>query len=413
MYSVGWWDALSGRTSLVHQPKKKPPPRRRRGLAPRYPRVRVPLNYGEEFIVDRSVNLAVRHRLRQVTVLLMAASLAVLGTALSAAQPANAVARTVATNSVKGENFENATDLNTCLDANSNGYPANGDVIQLWSCTTAPEQEWVLNSSGQLQSASNPSWCLDANSTDYPNEGDAVQLWGCIANPRQEWVLTSSGLLESAGDHSMCLDANSNDYPNDGDGMQLWACGANSRQLWRLDWANASFCGRYSGVPYMGTTYDGVAACGTAYSSAKSNEQGAISYNGVQFDSVGFQCVELAARYFYYLTGHIPPDADGDFYAWSIYSKYHQYGIYPAGVDGAATSYQSTLVPGDIISMWSSSDLTGHVAIVTSINLQSGRIGVIDENASGSGTDYISVSPNGKMTFPGGLDEFQWVYNLP
>src|SRR5580658_10354955 len=81
------------------------------------------------------------------------------------------------------------------------------------------------------------------------------------------------------------------------------ARGASRLTSWPADWAGTSFCASY-GVPYMGTTYGGVAACGDAY---PNNYQGEISYSGVEFDSVGFQCVELAARYFYYLTGQIPP----------------------------------------------------------------------------------------------------------
>jgi len=179
------------------------------------------------------------------------------------------------------------------------------------------------------------------------------------------------------------------------------------------DWAGSSFCASYH-VPYMGTTFDGVSACGDPYDGTSSNTQGRITYNGVLLDSVGFQCVELAARYFYYVTGSKPPLANGGAYAWAVHSAYSKYGISPGGANGGVSSYQSTLVPGDIISMWNSSDEVGHVAVVISVSLnssQTGTIGVIDENSGASGSDAITVK-NGVMKFDG-LNEFQWTYNLP
>ena len=295
-----------------------------------------------------------------------------------------------------------------CLDADSNHYPSNGDNVQLWSCNTHPEQEWTLTSSGQLQSAGT-SMCLDADSNHYPSNGNNVQLWSCNTHPEQEWTLTSSGQLQSAGT-SMCLDADSNHYPSNGDNAQLWSCNTHPEQEWRFDWPSSSFCASHN-VPYMGTTFDGVAACGVPYNGSKSNNQGRITYNGVLLDSVGFQCVELAARYFYYVTGHNPPGANGGAYAWAVYKAYPQYGISPGGATGGVSTYENTLVPGDIISMWSSSDLTGHVGIVTKVSLNTGKIYMMDENANGSGTDAITVT-NGRMSF-NGLNEFQWVYNLP
>jgi hypothetical protein len=323
-----------------------------------------------------------------------------------------ASARSLAAIGGPAANFENAGDWAMCLDANSNQYPKSGDGIQLWSCNTHPEQEWTLTSAGQLQNAGT-GMCLDANSNHYPNSGDGIQLWGCNTHPEQEWTLTSAGQLQSTGT-GMCLDANSNDYPKSGDGIQLWSCNTHPEQLWRLDWASSSFCATHFNAPYLGTTFDGVAACGVKYTGSSSNYQGRVTYNGVLLNSYGFQCVELAARYFYYVTGHNPPGANGGGYAWAVYKAYPQYGISPGGANGGVSSYQNTLVAGDIISMWSSGNQTGHVAVVTSVSLnsaQTGKIYVIDENASATGSDAITVT-NGKMSF-NGLNDFQWVYNLP
>jgi surface antigen len=176
------------------------------------------------------------------------------------------------------------------------------------------------------------------------------------------------------------------------------------------DWADSSFCASY-GVRYMGTTYNGVAACGNAY---PNNYQGKISYNGVEFDSVGFQCVELAARYFYYMSGQVPPLVqNASDYAYYLGADYG-YRVYPAGLTGGTSTFQNSLTPGNVISMWSASDQVGHVAVVTSVNVTGGNgtITVMDENASATGADTITVS-GGAMSYQGIYPDFQWTTNLP
>jgi len=182
--------------------------------------------------------------------------------------------------------------------------------------------------------------------------------------------------------------------------------------LWssdNADWAASGFCASYH-VRYMGTTYNGVAACGNAY---PNNNQGKISYKGVEFDSVGFQCVELAARYLYYITGKTPPLVpDASDYAYYIGAD-DGYQVYPPGIAGGTGTFYTSITPGQVISMWSSSDPVGHVAVVTAVNVSGGNgtITVMDENASASGTDTITVS-NGTMTY-GHYPNFQWTTNIP
>ena len=193
------------------------------------------------------------------------------------------------------------------------------------------------------------------------------------------------------------------------------------------DWADSSFCSRSwkyapSGAPYIGVTYKGVAACGNSVTVG--NNQGPISYNGVYFDNgntepgVGFQCVELAARYYYFETTQAPPHpATGALFASSLSSSYN---VYPPGSMVGTARYQSSLTAGNIISMWSNSDTTGHVAVVTHVSVSGGKgtIDVIDENASakplpdGMGNDTITVS-GGLMSYEGLYNFFQWTTNLP
>lgn len=183
---------------------------------------------------------------------------------------------------------------------------------------------------------------------------------------------------------------------------------ASATPSWSSDWGGASFCSSHD-VAYMGHSYDGVAACGNAY---PNNYQGYVGYNGVEFDSVGFQCYELAARYFYYMTGLRPPvQPNASDLAYYIHADYPQYPVYPAGLTGTTDHYTSSLVAGSIVSMWASNDEVGHVGVVTSVDLNgagTGTIWVLDENGSSNGLDSISVD-DGVMNFEGLYNQFQWV----
>ena len=181
-----------------------------------------------------------------------------------------------------------------------------------------------------------------------------------------------------------------------------------SATTWPSDWADSSFCSA-EGVPYMETTFEGVAACGDPYTNENSNMQGPVTYDGVSLDTVGFQCVELAARYFYYATGGAPPGGNANTFVSLIASDYG-YGVYPTS--GGTDSLTSTLQPGQIVSMWSAANPTGHVGVVTKVSVTngSGTVTMMDENASAGGSDQISVANGQLSAFSGSLldDEFQW-----
>jgi CHAP domain len=326
----------------------------------------------------------------------------------------------------------NGNSLNMQVDGNLVVYTSAGKPVwasgagkadQLCAPHSMGLDQYIHSSSGQyellmqddgnlvLYGPSGATWAsntVGSGGTSVNMQGDGnLVMYTSAAKP--VWASNTAGT--GSGNHLvMQNDGNLVIYTNAG--TPVWA--SNTSGGGSSDWAGSTFCASYH-VRYMGTTFNGVAACGDPYNGTSSNNQGAIMYHGVLLDSVGFQCVELAARYFYYVTGNKPPSAsNGGDYAWAVYSAYSKYGISPGGASGGVDSYQSTLVPGDIISMWSPSDPTGHVGVVTSVSLNSaltGTIRVIDENASANGSDVIKVT-NGAMTF-NGLNEFQWVYNLP
>ena len=182
------------------------------------------------------------------------------------------------------------------------------------------------------------------------------------------------------------------------------------------DWANSSFCSSYGA--HAGTTYKGVTACGN--SEAVGNGQGTISYltpsgSKVIFDTAGFQCVELAARYLYFQTTLIPNNSKTPPTGTAFVSTEHQ-NYSQIAISGVTDTFQNSITPGNIISMWSRSDPTGdgHVGVIMGFQYTSGNltgINIMDENANGSGTSTIKVS-GGTMSFDG-YNEFQWTTNLP
>lgn len=191
---------------------------------------------------------------------------------------------------------------------------------------------------------------------------------------------------------------------------------------WATDWAGRRFCSRPQPSQYLGTTWRGLAACGEPY---PNNNQGSVGYQGATFDTDGFQCVELAERWFYWLTGQQGPFANGSDVAEATYYTYHRKDpilrLYPQGALGRTSAYQSTLQPGDIVSLWSAADEIGHVGVVMSVSLHRGRGGrptgtvtILNENTSHSnGVDTITVT-DGQMYFAdGSYPYFQWLYGLP
>jgi hypothetical protein len=165
-------------------------------------------------------------------------------------------------------------------------------------------------------------------------------------------------------------------------GTAIWDW-SSGRLTGATDWASSSFCASQYDSPYLGNSFDGVAACGTAYGDdGNSNEQGSIKYDGVQFDSVGFQCVELVMRYMYYAFGISPYSANGN----TVVSNYGGHVLVKEtnpGADGLPSA-------GDVLSFGgTSSNPYGHTSIVISVSGSS--LTTLNENDSGNGLDTVPV----------------------
>ena len=225
------------------------------------------------------------------------------------------------------------------------------------------------------------------------------------------------------------------------------ASGTLGRKQWGSDWAGPAFCPSNYGQPVLRhreggkavpTTFHGVAACGEAFTLTSSNTQGPIWWRSgdsargkrlVEFDSTGYQCVEYADRYFYYLTGKPGPWTDGSNIATRIYDEYRKadprLGLVPKPKTpktkvGGTTQYSPSLHAGDIISMWRSGDTVGHVAVVTKVAVHrdahghyDGYVDMINENAGATGITHLTVR-TGTLSYDSGyFTTFQWLTGLP
>lgn len=176
--------------------------------------------------------------------------------------------------------------------------------------------------------------------------------------------------------------------------------------------------GATGGAPLSGNVLAGVATRGTGWEGPHGNYQGGITYNGVTFDTFGYQCVEYASRYFYFVTGNAAPTPGAGWASngpWTTSQKLPQYGVSAGGASGGSNTFTNTIVPGAIISMWdeaSDPGKIGHVGVVQSVavSASNGTITIADENAASNGQDVVKVR-SGVMT-SGSYTQFQWTYGL-
>jgi hypothetical protein len=238
-----------------------------------------------------------------------------------------------------------------------------------------------------------------------------AQSTTCSQNPGKVWDLPAGASLKLyATFHNVPWpgSAVSIDWGDYGQSSYVYPFGSND-----TDWAGSSFCSSHYNQPALPYSNWGVTPCGQPFG-ANSNTQGPVDYQGVELDSVGFQCVELAARYLWFETGLTPPHplhAKG--FVAALHSEYPQY-----AVTGNTDTFSTSLKPGQIISMGDGTNdsADGHVGVVTAVSVSNGNgtITMMDENAGGTGKDTITVS-GGRFTTTsvGVFAVYAWTENLP
>jgi glucosylceramidase len=112
-----------------------------------------------------------------------------------------------------------------CLDV-SNGSTANGNLPQMWTCTSGPNQTWTLGTDGTVRALGK---CLDVKDNSTA-DGATVQLWDCFGGANQRWTYTAARDLVNVAS-SKCLDVKDNNTAN-GAQLQTWACTGAANQKW-------------------------------------------------------------------------------------------------------------------------------------------------------------------------------------
>ena len=149
-------------------------------------------------------------------------------------------------------------------------------------------------------------------------------------------------------------------------------------------WSGDCNVGKHSGSYRLGATYDGLVACGPLGSTKSVNF-------GAGLTQYEWQCTELAKRYLFLKYNIAPYQANGKDVVNNMSQQYigSLFERIPNGTPNKAPML------GDVISFRSTAYIEGHVAIVTSSDVDSngnGSIVIIEQNASKSGQQPVSVS---------------------
>jgi len=115
-----------------------------------------------------------------------------------------------------------------CVDV-PNSSTTNGTQVQLFDCTSQPNQAWTLTSAQQLQVFATK--CLDASGQGRTN-GTPVIIWDCNGQANQQWNVNANGTITGV-QSGLCLDATGAATAN-GTKIILWACNGQTNQQWSL-----------------------------------------------------------------------------------------------------------------------------------------------------------------------------------
>ncbi|WP_433717637.1 ricin-type beta-trefoil lectin domain protein [Actinoplanes sp. CA-051413] len=119
-----------------------------------------------------------------------------------------------------------------CLDV-TNGSTANGNLPQMWSCVSGPNQTWTYGDDKSLKGLGK---CLDV-AGGATTDGAVVHLWDCFAGlTSQQWTYTAGRDLVNVK-AGKCLDIKDNNLA-DGAKLQLWTCGGGANQKWTVNGAS-------------------------------------------------------------------------------------------------------------------------------------------------------------------------------
>ncbi|KAJ7045830.1 ricin B lectin domain-containing protein, partial [Mycena alexandri] len=114
-----------------------------------------------------------------------------------------------------------------CMTAASN---ADGAIVTIQTCTGSTAQTWTFTG-GSVKIFGNTK-CLDVTNGSTAN-GNKLQIWTCSTNnnPNQQFYYTADKHF-SWTNHGKCIDLTGGSTAN-GNRPQIWDCsGTNPNQIW-------------------------------------------------------------------------------------------------------------------------------------------------------------------------------------
>ncbi|MER5932486.1 ricin-type beta-trefoil lectin domain protein [Streptomyces sp. NPDC002054] len=127
-----------------------------------------------------------------------------------------------------------ASTATNCVD-NDNGRATDGNAIQLWTCTGAPNnQQFQIHHDGTIRIQGK---CLNAENAGTAN-GTLIQLWTCNGTPAQRFVPRADGSVHNPAS-IRCLDLPQGNKAN-GTRLQLWDCNTTEAQRWTIPTLNTA-----------------------------------------------------------------------------------------------------------------------------------------------------------------------------
>lgn len=135
--------------------------------------------------------------------------------------PASAQTSTPAATGVRIRNHAS----NRCI-AVTGGTGTAGTPLEIWDCDSTASQTWTLMGDGTLRAM---GLCMDAAGGSTTN-GTGIQLATCTGGADQQFRLNSAGDLVIPS-VAKCVDVKDRQTDN-GTGLQLWTCNGQGNQKW-------------------------------------------------------------------------------------------------------------------------------------------------------------------------------------
>jgi hypothetical protein len=160
-----------------------------------------------------------------------------------------------------------------------------------------------------------------------------------------------------------------------------------------------------------GATWDGLSACGPRPEYGEGPDV-SVHFPGAQWGVLEWECVELSMRWMYEEWNVNPYPANGSNVVWNYATFQSQYNPHGPALTAVANNGAGPMpVPGDVLS-YGAASTAGHTSVVTATSIAAngdGTVTVLEENASATGWDTVSVSDWILGGFDGGVTG--WLHN--